>query len=92
MGRELTIRLDDEMAAKLEAEAERVQQTVDDVAKEAVLRRIAEAPRVIEKKPFTVRARSMGFKPGLDFECTSRLLDELDHLVEIERAKRANEK
>jgi len=83
---EITIRLDEETAAKLEAEAARAQRPVEEVVKEKVLRGVdQDAPA--ERKPFKVRARDLGVKPGIDFSCTSRLLEELDRWKRSDRRR-----
>jgi predicted transcriptional regulator len=84
MTRQVTITLDDDVAARLEREALRAGRTADEIVNEAVRVRL---PQVEERpaRPFVVRARSMGVRPGVNFDCIGRLLDELD---EEERSQR----
>lgn len=78
MGR--TITLDDDVAEKLEREAERTQKTLDEVVNEAVREKL-NTPFPVAAKPFRVRARNMGaFK--IDLTCTSRALAMLDEMEE----------
>jgi hypothetical protein len=75
MSKELTITLDEELAAKLHDEARRTGVPLDEAAVDAV-RRGLEA-----SKPFRVRAFDMG-EPLIDITCTARALDEADRLEE----------
>jgi plasmid stability protein len=76
----MTIRLDEDVAERLKAEAARSQRSIDELGNEVLreqLHTLAEPPR----KPFRVRAREMG-TPTIDLSCTSRALAMLDQLDE----------
>ena len=75
-----TIRLDDDVAARLEEAARRAQKTVDEFGNEVLRENVANAPEPL-RKPFHVRARNMG--PFLiDVSCTGRALAMLDEMDE----------
>lgn len=74
-----TISLDTDVAEKLQSEMRRrrsnnFKETVNDVLRRGLLmhRELAAA------KPFKVRARSMGVKPGLNYDNIGELLEQLE--------------
>jgi len=73
-----TLTLDDDVAAKLQAEARKsgrsFKETVNQVLRLGLHTR--EKPASIE--PFKVDARPMGQRPGLNFDDIEGLLDQLD--------------
>ena len=68
--------LDDDVAEKLEQER-RSGTSVDEAVKEAV-RKVLEPAPVKVLRPFVVHARDLGARPGVNFDCAWKLLDELD--------------
>lgn len=84
MARQVTITLDDDLAAQLEEEARRTGTPLEQAVAGAVRR------AVVAPTPFRVRTFSMG-KPLIDLECTGRALEELDRLDALERSKRSDE-
>jgi predicted transcriptional regulator len=74
MGR--TITLDDDVAEKLEAEAERSQRPATDVANEA-LRKALVNPNE-HRNRFVVRPFDLGVRAGVNFDCAWKLLDEVE--------------
>jgi hypothetical protein len=84
MARQVTITLDDDLAAQLEEEARRTGTPLEQAVAGAVRR------AVVAPAPFRVRTFNMG-KPLIDLECTGRALEELDHLDAVERSKRSDE-
>ena len=73
-----TLTLDDDVAAKLRAEARKAGQsfkeTVNRLLRLALNARREQAPM----KPFKVRAKAMGLRPGLNYDNIEELLDQLD--------------
>ena len=73
-----TLTLDDDVAAKLKAEArksgEAFKQTVNRILRLGLNARRESAP----VPPFTVRARAMGLRPGMSLDNIEELLDQLD--------------
>jgi hypothetical protein len=78
MTKRTTVTLDDDVAAKLDSEARKSGMAFRHVLNEA-LRRGLNAPPP-PRKPFKVRSRNLGVRPGVNFDCTSRLVAELDAL------------
>ena len=76
MGRETTITLAEDVAAKLDREAQRVGLTPDEIVNATLRRSLPEAE--IQPRPFRVRARNLGPMTGLDVDCTERLLNQLE--------------
>jgi Ribbon-helix-helix protein, copG family len=79
MARQLTITLDDETAKKLEEQSHRAGVTVEDAVKEAVQGRV-DGTTTKSGRPFKVWAKDLGARPGVNFDCPWKLLDELDEL------------
>jgi hypothetical protein len=79
MARQVTITLDDDVAALIEEEARRNGTPLEQAVAGAVR-------RAMIPSPFRVRTFSMG-KPLIDIECTGRALEELDRL-EMNRDRR----
>lgn len=74
-----TITLDDDVAENLQAEMRRRRSNNFKETLNAVLRRGLLARRELAAgKPFKVRARSMGSKPGLNYNNVGELLEQLE--------------
>jgi hypothetical protein len=84
MARQVTITLDDDVAALIEDEARRTGTPLEQAVAGAVRRGVEAAT------PFRIRAFSMG-EPLIDLECTGRALEELDRLDALEKSKRSDE-
>lgn len=78
MARQITLTLDDDVMDRIERAAERSHKPLDEVANE-MLRKAPEAvePQIVPQ-PFVVRARDMGARPGVDFTCVWKLLDDVE--------------
>ena len=73
-----TLTLDEDVAVRLRHEMARTGAGMK-VVVNALLRRGLEAPKAEEiARPFTVQARSMGLKAGMDMDDIAGLLDFLD--------------
>lgn len=73
----LTLTLDDEVVARLREEASRSGRSIDATAND-LLKGSSSAREPIGAPPFRVEARPLGQRPGVDVDCVSRLLDQLD--------------
>jgi hypothetical protein len=69
--------LDDDVAAKLEAEARRTGRSFKDVINEALRRGLLRRPKN-EATRFSVQSRPMGLLPGLSYDNTEELLDRVE--------------
>jgi len=85
MARQVTITLDDDVAAELEKEARESGASLDQAAVDAMRRGLE--PR----KRFVVRTFDMG-KPLIDLTSTAQALEELDRLEALERNHRTDVK
>ena len=73
-----TLTLDDDVAARVKKEAARSGKSFKETVNET-LRRGLNAPREMRpRKRFKVRARPLGLRPGLNYDKTSELLEQLD--------------
>jgi hypothetical protein len=84
MSRQVTITLDDDVAALIEDEARRTGTPIEQAVAGAVRR------AVVAATPFRIRTFNMG-KPLIDLESTGRALDEQDRLEAIEESTRSDE-
>jgi hypothetical protein len=71
-----TITLDPDTAAKVKAEMRRTGLSFKQVVN-GLLRR-APDPQPAEKKPFKVRARVLGLRPGLSYDNVGELLEQIE--------------
>lgn len=76
MGRQMTVTLDEDVAAKLEGEAQRKGIPIAEAANDA-LRRVL-VPTEGEIRPFEIRGPFVRSRPGYSFEKVERLLDEIE--------------
>ncbi len=74
-----TLTLDPDVAAKLKQQMRRNGKSFKETINEA-LRLGLEHERLLRRttKPFVVRARPLGLKPGYSYDCIGRLLEQLD--------------
>jgi hypothetical protein len=72
-----TLTLDDDVAAKLQAEARKSGRSFKETVNR-VLRLGLNSKKDAPLKPFKVRAWRMGARPGLNFDNIEELLDQID--------------
>ena len=77
MARQVTITLDDETAAQVDAKARKTGTRTDEAVLNAV-RQWVQASEDPGQEPFKVNARLLQAREGVSFECVSRLLGEQD--------------
>lgn len=73
-----TLTLDDDVAAKLDAECRRTGHSFKETVNACLRRALTEPARRSVAEPFEVEARDMGLKPGLDLDNIEELLDQID--------------
>jgi hypothetical protein len=69
--------LDDDVAARLKAEARRTGKSFRETVNECVRRGLLHRPKP-GAKPFKVRARDLGLRPGLSLDNIGDLLEHLE--------------
>ena len=73
-----TLTLDDDVAAKLRTETRRTGRSFKEIVN-TMLRRGLAAQKQRDALPrFVVRARPLGLRPGLDYDKTSDLLEQIE--------------
>jgi hypothetical protein len=73
----ITLTLDDDIVAKVRSVARKSGKSFKQVVNEALREAfIARAPK--EVTPFKVKARPLGLRPGLNYDCVSKLLEEAE--------------
>jgi plasmid stability protein len=73
-----TLTLDDDVAAKLRARARRTGQSFRAVVND-VLRQGLNAKRAsVPERPFTVKARDLGLRPGFSYDNIAELLEQIE--------------
>jgi hypothetical protein len=73
-----TLTLDDDVARKLQAEVRRTGRPFKEVVNEALRTALTAKRAVAARRPFTVRARPLGLRPGLSYDSVEDLLETLD--------------
>ena len=72
-----TLTLEQDVAAKLRSEMRRSGKSFKETVNE-FLRLGLNTRQIRPVKPFKVKARPMGLRPGFSFDCVSRLLEQLE--------------
>jgi hypothetical protein len=73
----ITLTLDDDILAKVRSVARKSGKSLKQVVNEALREAfIARAPK--EATPFKVKARPLGLRLGLNYDCVSKLLEEAE--------------
>ena len=73
-----TLTLDDDVAAKLKAEARRIGRPFREIVNEALRDRLA-SRRTTRQQPFRVTARDLGdLKPGLSLDNIAELIEQVE--------------
>ena len=73
-----TLTLDDDVAAKLKAESRRAGRPFREIVNETLRRGLASRRAASPRKPFKVRARDLGLKPGLSLDNVAELLEQVE--------------
>ena len=74
-----TLTLDDDVAAKLEAESRRAGRPFRDVVNETLRRGLASQRAASRRRPFKVETRDLGeLKPGLALDNVAELIEQVD--------------
>jgi hypothetical protein len=74
-----TLTLDDDVAAKLKAEARRGGRSFRDVVNETLCRGLASQRVTSQRRPFTVETRDLGeLKPGLSLDNVAELIERVE--------------
>jgi hypothetical protein len=77
MGRRTTITLEDDVAARIDAETRRTGKAVKTVVNEALRAGLEQRTRE-PRTPFRVRPQPMGLRPDVDLDDVEGLLDRLE--------------
>ena len=72
-----TLILDDDVAAKINAEMRRSGKTLEETVNETLRMGLSMQKELRSADPFKVHARKMGTYPGLNYDNISELLDDL---------------
>lgn len=73
-----TLTLDDDVAAKLAAEVRRSGRSFKETVNSCLRRALTETSLRTAARPFKVKARDMGLRPGLDLDNVEELLDQVE--------------
>jgi hypothetical protein len=73
-----TLTLDDDIAAKLKAESRKTGRPFKQVVNETLREGFFARKTRKELPPFKVRARPLGLRPGLNYDCVWKLLEEIE--------------
>ncbi len=73
-----TLTLDEDVYAKIEAETRRTGRSYKEVVNELLRRALVLEARPRKRNPFKVRGRSLGRRPGLNYDNIGELLEQLE--------------
>lgn len=73
-----TLTLDPDVAAKVKAEMRRTGASMKDVVNEMLRRGLVLTQKASAQEPFVVKARPLGVRPGLNYDCISELLEQVE--------------
>lgn len=73
-----TLTLDDDIAAKLKAEMRRTGASFKQAVNATLRRGLTLGAQQQRRKPFRVHARNLGFRPGLNYDSISQLLEQVE--------------
>ena len=73
-----TITLDDDVAAKLKEELRRRDGGMKELVNELLRLALSTRREIASSKPFKVRAKSMGLRPGINLDNIGELLDQIE--------------
>jgi hypothetical protein len=73
-----TLTLDEDVAAKLKSVMRQTGRSFKDTVNEVLRSGLAWQNRAKKQKPFKIHAKNMGLRPGLNYDCVSRLLEEVE--------------
>ena len=73
-----TITLDPDIAAKLKEEMRKRGASFKDTVNEMLRAGLILSDKASKQKPFKVNARPLGMRPGLNYDCTSDLLEQIE--------------
>jgi hypothetical protein len=73
-----TLTLDEDVAAKLKAESRKTGRPFKQVVNETLREGFFARKTREELPPFKVKARPLGLRPGLNYDCVWKLLEEIE--------------
>jgi hypothetical protein len=73
-----TLTLDDDVAAKLKAEARKSGEPFKQVVNRALRTGLNSQSQAKTLPPFKIKPRNMGLRPGLSLECVWDLIEQID--------------
>ncbi len=78
MSKRTTLTLDDDVAAKLDAETRRSGRSYKETVNTCLRRALNAPPRRPGAKTLKIEARDLGLRPGVDLDNVEELLDQLE--------------
>jgi hypothetical protein len=73
-----TLTLDDDVAARLQTESRRSGRSFKDVVNDYLRRGLEGGHPSPPRKPFKVKARALGLRPGMDYDNVADLLEHIE--------------
>jgi hypothetical protein len=73
-----TITLDDDVAAKLRAEARQSGAPFKQIVNECLRLGLSARGKAASLPPFKVKARPLGLRPGFNYDCVWKLIQEIE--------------
>jgi hypothetical protein len=73
-----TITLDDDVVAKINAEMKKTGDSFKQVVNEMIRTGALTKQKAAKQKPFVVKARPLGNRPGINYDSTSEMLEQIE--------------
>jgi hypothetical protein len=73
-----TLTLDDDLAAKLRAEARHSGKPVKQIVNECLRLGLSARSEAAAIPPFKVKARPLGLRPGFSYDCVWKLIEQIE--------------
>ncbi len=73
-----TITLDEDVIAKIKVKMQKTGASFKDVVNEMLRTGLLATDKAAKQKPFKVNARPLGMRPGLNYDSTSELLEQVE--------------
>lgn len=73
-----TITLDEDVVAKIKAKMQKTGASFKHVVNEMLRTGLLVTEKAAKQKPFKVNARPLGLRPGLNYDCMSELLEQVE--------------
>jgi hypothetical protein len=83
-----TVNLADDVEQLLQEEVRRTRRSLDDAVNQAIRAALQRKPKAVKRRRFSVKAKPLGLKAGVDAAGFNRLVDDLEVAAFATKARR----